>query len=401
MHRTVSRAATLLLTLLVSAAAFAAPVVSSPPTARLPRSFAEELEFASTAPDIVGLAVAVVRGGRIELLRTYGVRAAGGTDAVTPETVFRIASVSKGFAGVLAALEAKDGRLAFSDPVAIAVPQFKLLAPPNAAPVTIEDVLSHRTGLPPYAYDNLLEAGANPLDILGRYRSLKLSCRPHSCFGYQNTAFNTITAVIERATGGSYAGALQRRIFGPLGMRTASLGAAGLKATGNWALPHVRKGEGWRTIPVTEPYYRVPAAGGMNASILDLSTWLAAQLGARPDVLPPDVVAEVTRPRVNTPSEMQRSRHLKLPVAKTQYGLGWRIYDYAGRTLVTHAGGVDGYYAQIAYLPDRAAGIVVLSNTRSLRAVNVLPAWLDHELGLPRTDWLRLEEIAAAKGASL
>ena len=379
-----------------------APAASAQLTkeARATQAFAAELDEAAKAPDFVGLAVAVVRDGRIVLTRTYGVREAGRNEKVTPDTVFRLASVSKGFAGALAAIEVREGKFGWEDPIVQSVPQFKLKTPRDTARVTIEDILSHRTGLPPFAYDNLLEAGTTPLEILNKYGGLKLSCAPGSCFGYQNTSFNMIAAVIEQASGKSYTQTLRDQILDPLGMKTASFGLEGLKSTGNWARPHIRKNDAWQATPVKEPYYKVPAAGGMNASITDLSRWLAAQMGARPDVLPPDVVAELRKPRVSTPSETNRQRILKTPVKSTNYGLGWRVFDYAGHKLVNHSGGVEGYFAMVAWLPEKNSGIVILSNTRGARAGKILPTWLDYELGLPKTDWFRLSEIAEATTAT-
>ena len=360
------------------------------------RSFAMELDDAAKAPDFVGLAVAVVKQGEVELMRTYGVREAGGQQTVTPDTVFRRASLSTGFAAPLAVLEQSEGKLNLQMPVVSLVPEFKLKRPGDAARVTFEDVLAHRTGLPPYAYDNLLEAGTPPKQILSQYGSVKQTCSPGECFTYQNVAFNLIAAQIEKATGKTFGAELRDRIFAPLQMKTASTGLYELSATGNWARPHKRVGDGWISVPVTDYYYKVPAAGGVNASITDLSKWLVAQMGRRPDVLPKAVLDEAHRKRISTPPETSRQRSLKTPVTDTSYGLGWRSYTYAGKQLLTHSGSVEGYIAQIAWLPAEDAGIVILSNTRGSRAAKILPTWLDYQLGLEKTDWFRLGEIAEA-----
>ncbi len=381
--------------LLLAAAGIAAPAA----VAQLKReslateAFARELDAASKAPDFVGLAVAVVRDGRIELLRTYGVREAGGNEPITPNTAFRIASLSKTFAATLATMEEKDGRLTFDAKVASIVPQFHLKTQTDTSQVTIEDILSHRTGLPPYAFDNLLEAGVAPLEILDRYKTLKLICPPGGCYAYQNTAFNMIAPVIERAEGASYMSILQKKLLDPLALTATTFGSAGLKATGDWARPHTLDGLSWKAVPVREPYYKVPAAGGMNSSITDLARWLIAQTGERPDVIPPAVLAEMRTSRVQTPAETRRQQILKTPVTSTTYGLGWRRYVYAGETLINHSGGVEGYFAQIAYLPSRKSGIAILANTRGGRAGKILPTWLDYELGLQKTDWLRLGDL--------
>ncbi len=361
--------------------------------------FASELDHAATAPDFVGLSVAVVKDGKVVLMRTYGVTEAGGAQRVTPDTVFRLASLSKGFAGTLAALEQSEGKLDLQAKAVAYAPQFRLKNAKDTQAVTLEHVLSHRTGLPPYAYDNLLEAGTPPQDILAKYGSVKQTCKPGACFTYQNTTFNIIAAAIEKASGRSYAQELEARILEPLGMTTASLSRDEMMASGNWARPHKRAGEGWTPTPVTEPYYKVPAAGGMNASISDLSKWLVAQMGGRPDVLPQTVLDEAHRGRIDTPPESSRQRSLKTPVTSTSYALGWRIYQYAGHKLMTHSGSVEGFIAQIAWLPEDKAGIVILSNTRGSRAAKIMPTWLDYQLGLPKTDWFRMGDLLVAGAA--
>jgi len=367
----------------------AMPVVIDAPL----RDFAAELDEASTAPDFVGLAVAVIKNGQIAMIRTYGVRAAGGTERVTPDTVFRIASLSKGFAGTLAAMEIADGKFKLTDKIAPLIPQFHLKKPADTAAVTIEDVLSHRTGLPPFAYDKDLEAGMKPDEILGKYALVKPVCPPHDCFAYQNTAFNMIASVIELTTGRQYGQELQARILTPLGLRSTSVGMSGLTATGNWARPHKRVGMTWIPTTVKQPYYLLPAAGGVNASVLDMANWVIAQMGLRPDVLSPAILAEAHKPRVDTPTETARQHALRTPVKGSEYGLGFRTFNYAGHKLITHSGGVEGYLAQIAWLPENKSGIVILSNTRGTRAGKILPAWLDYELGLPKTDWFRMGDI--------
>ena len=389
----------------LSALFFGAALLCAPAYAQLTREaqalqeFGKELDYAATAPDFVGLAVAVVKDGRVAMLKTYGVRAEGSPEKVTPDTVFRLASLSKGFAGTLAAMEEKEGKLDFHDKVISVVPNFRLRKPADTSAVTLETILTHSVGLPPYAFDNLLEAGQAPLDILSKYATVRPTCAPGECFTYQNITFNIIAAAIERVAGKTYEQELHARLLDPLGMTETTLGLAGLKSSGNWARPHKRAGAGWVPTDVKQAYYNVPAAGGVNSSISDMTKWLIAQMGERPDVINHDVLGEAHKKRIQTPSESSRQRALRTPVTGTWYGLGWRTYTYAGHELITHSGGVEGYLTQIAWLPKERAGIVVLANSRGSRGGKIVPAWLDYELGLPKTDWFRMEEIAAATAA--
>lgn len=365
------------------------------------KEFEALLDQASLTEDFVGLAVAVVRRGELAMLKTYGVTEAGGASPVTPNTVFRVGSLSKGFASTLAGLAIAEGKVSLATPVAPYARRFALKGGAERK-LTVENVLSHRVGLPPNAYDNLLEEGGEVADILPRFRNVAPICAVGTCYAYQNIAYDLIGGVLSAVYGEPYPDLVRERIFAPLGMRTASIGAAGLKASGDWARPSVREkadngagGESfgpWRAADVKDAYYRTPAAGGVNASIIDMARWLAAQMGAAPNVLPEDVLATIHAPHVETPTELRRWQALSSRLNDAQYALGWRVYDYAGYTLINHSGTVEGYGAQIAWVPESDVGIVILSNTRAERVWRILPTFLDVELGLEARDWLALKE---------
>ncbi len=362
-------------------------------------AFAALLDRASAKDDFVGFAVAVVADSEVKLLRTYGAREAGAAAPVTADTVFRIASLSKGFAASLAGLAIAEGKIERTTPVAPFEPRFALAGGAQAA-VTVEHILSHRVGLPPNAYDNLLEAGVPVDEILPKFRAVKPICKVGQCYAYQNIAFSMIGDILAAEYDEPYADLVRSRLFEPLGMTTASVGLDGLAASADWARPNTRKRlpgvEGaytpWRVVEADGAYYRTAAAGGVNASITDMARWLIAQMGGAPEVLPQAVLDDIHAPVIRTPSETRRWANLGERITDTKYGLGWRIYEYAGNTVINHSGGVEGYGAQIAWLPKRNVGIVILSNTRAKRVYRILPAFLDLELGLDERDWLELDD---------
>lgn len=368
--------------------------------------FEKSLDAAFATGDFVGLSVAIVKRGDTRFVKTYGVVEAGGA-AVTPDTVFRIGSLSKGFASSLAGLAMVEGRLSPEDPVTRFAPGLKLAGGAEES-LQIGHILSHQTGLPPNAYDNLLEANVPVAEIYPKYRNVKLICPVGKCYSYQNIAYDIIGSAISSVSGTTYAEAVEARLFAPLGMKTASLDERGLIRTGDWARPHTRKRlsktqeiyEPWRPIAVKPAYYRIPAAGGVNASILDMAQWLKAQMGFSPDVLPPSVLGLIHTPRIISPAENARIRRVSPRFHAAQYAFGWRLYNYGGAPVIGHAGTVDGYAAQIAWLPEEGAGIVILSNARSKRLWRILPTFLDLELGLPREDWLALDDASGANAGS-
>ncbi|WP_375203208.1 serine hydrolase domain-containing protein [Hyphococcus sp.] len=358
----------------------------------------EAIERAMESGDFVGLAVAVVRNGETKFLKTYGVTEIGGGQPVTPNTLFRIASLSKGFASSLAGLAVSEGKLSLDAPAIDFAPTLALAGGAEKS-LTLAHLLSHRTGLPPNAYDNLLEAGVPPTSILPQYRKVKPICGVGRCYTYQNITYDLAGRAVSTAYGAPYADLVSTRLFTPLGMTTASIGAEGLTKTGDWARPHLRDRKKsrdappnpWHVVEVKQPYYGVPAAGGVNASITDMTQWLKAQLGDAPEVLSASVLDLIHTPQVNTPSETRRMRSVMQNLASSQYAYGWRVYDYAGKRIIAHGGSVDGYGAQIAFIPELNAGIVVLANTRSRRLWSIAPMFLDLTLSQPPKDWLALE----------
>ena len=347
--------------------------------------------------DFVGLSVAVVHDGDVRFLRTYGETEAGSGRPVDPDTVFRIASLSKGFASSLVGLAVSEDKLSLSAPVSGFAPELALPRGGEKS-LTLADILSHRTGLPPNAYDNLLEAGILPEAILPEYRKVKPTCPVSDCYAYQNIPYDLSGRALASAYDAPFPALVEDRLFKPLGMKTASYGLGGLTRTDNWARPHTRKRQAdlslpanpWTKIEVKLPYYETPAAGGVNASIRDMAQWLNAQLGNVPEVLAPEVLDLIHAPQVSTPTETRRMREAMPDLRSSHYAYGWRVYDYAGQTVVAHGGTVDGYGAQIMFVPDLDLGIVVLSNSRSKRLWKIAPMFLDLTLGLPPSDWMDL-----------
>jgi len=339
------------------------------------------LDFASDSA-VVGLAAAVVRDGKISSVYTFGVRELGSNHKVTPETTFRVASLSKAFAATVAAQLDQEEKLSLDDSISLFNKDFRLKKTEQAKSATLEHVLSHRLSLPPYAYDNLLEAGATPPEILREMQKVDPICQVGSCYAYQNVGFNMIASAIEQADKQDYSVSVSQRLFEPLGMDGASFGKDNLIGNDNWARSYQRRrGTAWQTVSVKQPYYDVPAAGGVNANIVDMAKWLAAQFGNTPTVLPKELLNRLHRPLIKTPRELRRVRHMS-QVTEAHYGLGWRIYQYAGNTVVNHSGSVEGYAAQMALLPDKNVGIVLLTNSKTRDFWYILPEFLDQELGL-------------------
>ncbi|MEO6103529.1 MAG: serine hydrolase domain-containing protein, partial [Pseudoxanthomonas sp.] len=302
---------------------------------------------------IPGLAVAIVQNGRVISARGYGVTDSRGGEPVDAHTVFRLASLSKSFAGTVTGMLVNDGVLRWDSRLVDYVPDFRLSSPDAARQVTVADLLSHRVGLTHNAFDRDLEADTDFHTLTLKLANAPMTCAPGQCYAYQNVAFSLIGDVVFAATGQFYSEAVTRRIFKPLGMNDASYGLDGIEASARWAKPHVRGRGGWVPMMPKPNYYRVAPAAGVNASISDMAQWLIAQTGHRPDVLPAALLATLHAPVIDTPSEMRGSSWRRTRLESAGYALGWRAYNYAGHQISFHGGAVQGYRGAIALLPDK------------------------------------------------
>jgi beta-lactamase class C len=349
----------------------------------------ERLQRLAQEPSMVGLAVAIVENGEIRFVKGYGVTYAGGNEPVTPDTIFRWASVSKGVAANMVVKLADQGRLSLYEPVAKYAASLRLPAG-NEHRATISDLLSHRLGLFSHANDSKLEDGMNPRLLRGDLATLNAICPPGQCHSYQNVAYDAASEIVEKVTGRPYEQVVREQLFLPLGMSSATMSRQGLVGARSWARPH-RGGRTSKPVEVTEPYYRVPAAGGVNSSIKDLAIWMQAQMGEEPEVLSPKVLSSVQSPRANTPGELGRMRKFRERLSKATYGLGWRIYDYSGHTVVGHRGGVTGYRSLIMFDPAKKSGVVALWNSSAAQPGGLEFEVMDMIYKLPFRDWMELD----------
>ncbi|MEO8548131.1 MAG: serine hydrolase domain-containing protein [Sphingomicrobium sp.] len=342
---------------------------------------------------VVGLAVGIVENGRITFLNGYGETLAGSGEKVTPDTVFRWASVSKGLAATMIAKLDEEGKLSFNSPLIQYAASMKLPGGAEAT-ATIGDMLSHRLGLYRNAYDNKLEEGQDTHLLRSSLAQLSAICPPGTCWSYQNVAYDGASEIVEHVTHKSYPQAVQEMLFNPIGMTGASVTREGLESAKSWARPH---DAGRRPLKVLDAYYRVPAAGGVNSNIKDMSLWMLAQMGEMPDVLSPKLVQTIHASLVKTPGERQRLRKFLERLGEADYGYGWRSYDYAGHRIVGHRGGVSGYRSLILFDPQRKSGVVALWNSNSNQPAGLEFEVLDMLYHLPFRDWMELDHGSRAK----
>ncbi len=334
-----------------------------------------------------GLAIAVVKDGRIVFAEGYGVRRLGGKAPVGPDTVFAAASITKGFTAAAIAMLVADDKLRWDDRVIDHLPGFQLQDPYVTREIRIRDLLSHRSGV---ARGEMLwyYSGFSRRDVMQRLRHLKQKTGFRSKFGYQNLMFVAAGDVVAAVSGQSWEGFIRQRIFKPLGMAASSTSVRGLG--GDIATPHARVAGTYQPIEWLDAD-NIGPAGSINASVRDMAQWMLVQLGdgriAGQALLTPDQVAEMRTP--HTPIRLRARQHAFNPHTRFRaYGLGWFLQDYRGQLLAYHGGRLDGMSAHLALAPDAKLGVVILSNRgrsslpRAL-AYRVIDAYLD----APKRDW--------------
>lgn len=340
----------------------------------------------SLQPEMAGLAVAVVEDGEVRFVRTYGVADRDTIAPVTPDTLFRWASVSKTVTGTLAATLANDKALYLDRPVSSW--QTSLHLPGDAEKrITLAQLLAHQTGLTKNAYDEKLEDGERPDVLRAGLAAAPLQCPPGSCHTYQNIAFDAASEILSEAGQVPFADAVRQRFFRPLGMASATYGMAGLTQAKDWARPHRNA----KLRPIKESYWRVPAAAGVNSNIVDFARWMQASIGERADILSVNVLQLAQSPRVGTPRLY--SGNLAQAITDSQYGLGWRSFTYAGHRLVGHSGAVDGYRATMIFEPATKTGVVAMWNSNWGIPFRIPFAVLDSYHKRADSNWFELSAV--------
>lgn len=342
---------------------------------------------------VPGAAVAIVRKNKVEYIKGFGVKERDSKDSVDVHTVFRIASLSKGFASALICILVKKQLINLDDKVVKFLPNFLLKDKESTKNLTIRHILSHTSGLPFYAYDYLLEKNVPYSKIIKKFNNLPLLCAPGECYGYQNVLYAVIGDLIEVVTEESYSTFLYNQILNPLDMKSASTGFERLLNESNVVGSHIKEGDNYVLTDVKPAYYGVIPSAGVNASITDMANWLKAQMGGKQKILSSDILDIMHRPHIKTFREIKkykeswRNERLK----STYYGLGWRIFNYAGNKLVYHAGALEGTRVVMGFLPDKQVGIVILLNAEVNISSALMAKFLDLCLKLPEKDWCGIE----------
>lgn len=364
---------------------FAAPAVGQDALAGL------DAYAAKAAKDwkVAGLAIAVVKDGKVVLSKGYGVRELGKSEPVDEHTLFAIGSTTKAMTAALVGMLVDEQKLAWDDPVIKYLPSFQLKDPAVTRELTVRDLLTHRGGL---GNADFLWYGQNnsTAQILERVRLLDPAYSLRSRFIYQNVMYAAAGQLIEAVSGRPWAEMIRTRIFEPIGMRETVATLALVPKGANVASPHYEIGGVVKVIE-NMPVDSVAAAGSVWSSVHDMSKWLQFLLdggvtgGKR--LLSERTAAELFRPQAIVPDSQYPTSRIVKPHWMT-YGLGWFQQDYQGRAVDFHTGSIDGMVALAGLIRDEQLGVYVLGNLDHAEVRHALMYFVfDRAAGKAGRDW--------------
>jgi CubicO group peptidase (beta-lactamase class C family) len=346
--------------------------------------------------EVPGVAIGVVKDGKLVYAKGFGVRKLGETDPVTPDTLFGIASHTKAFTAAALAILVDEGKVKWDDAVVDHLPSFQMHDPYVTREMTIRDLLTHRCGLGLGAGDLMFwpPSDLSRGDIVSRLRYVKPNSSFRSKYAYNNLMYLVAGQVIEKVSGKSWDDFIVERIFKKLGMNASNTSVKKHSPGDNVAMPHAKDGD--KLVPVGfSPIDNNAAAGAVNSSVNDVSKWVACQLanGAIPGG--GRLFSERQSKEMWTGVSIMPIGTANVGAAKPtfqEYGLGWVITDYRGRKLVYHTGGLAGMVTRITLVPEAKLGVIVLTNQESGFAFNALTfTLLDKHLDVKEaTDWVKV-----------
>lgn len=320
--------------------------------------------------DVPGIAVAIVKDGKVIHSKGYGVSSLDTKEKVDEHTRFAIASNSKAFTAAALGMLIDQGRLQWTTLVTDIIPEFKLYAPYVTENFMIADLLCHRSGLGLGAGDLMFwpgNPGFSKKDIIHNLRYLKPVSQFRTKYDYDNLLYMVAGEVIERVSGKSWENFIEQNIFSPIGMIESAASYQRLKDKRNVIDAHAPV-EGVLQVVPRETNETLNAAGGIYSSVADMSKWAILQMND--GSYGTDFKNQLFSKKIH--NDMWTT-HTVIPVgSKTDYntqfagyGLGWFLSDEMGHKVVTHTGGLLGMVTQVTLVPDMKLGIIVFTNQQS------------------------------------
>lgn len=320
--------------------------------------------------NISGAAVAVSQHGQVLYAKGLGVGDIDKGQAVTPQTIFGVASVTKSFTALAIMKLAEEGRLSVQDPVIKHLPEFSLPGVEHIGEIQIHHLLSHTTGIPPRRRRQELTAFAEHLEYLST-EPVEMLGQPGEFVSYCNDAFLLLGAIIERLSGERYVDYITANIVKPLSMERSTLDTDALESLADVSTPYVYNRKDQRL--EAQPWPRLgnyEVGGAVRSCVMDLLKYGSVYVGNAP------VVKSESLRQMYTPvAPVGRNSYYCYALKTTP--------QHAGFTLVEHGGGQPGVSANFGFVPEKALVVAVLTNVTGVSAARMWLAAVNTALDLP------------------
>ncbi|CAN5503773.1 serine hydrolase [soil metagenome] len=354
------------------------------------------VEQTMKAFQVPGIAVSIVKDGKIYFSKEYGVRSLSSAEKVDEMTLFAIASNTKAFTTASIGILVDEGKIQWDDKVVQYIPEFRMYNDYVTQEFTIRDLLTHRSGLGLGAGDLMFfpdSADFTMDDIIHNLRFLKPVSDFRTKYDYDNLLYMVAGEVVARVTGNSWGEFVEERILETLGMDKSAASYHRLKDKSNVIDAHAVVEEDLRVIPRYTRDIGL-SSGGIYSNVEELSKWVLMHLnhGKYGENLKNKLFSEEIQEEMWTP-------HTVIPVKSPgaynthfrSYGLGWYINDVKGYKEMSHTGGLPGMVSQVTILPELDLGIIVLTNQQSGAAFTAITNQIkDHYLGIKGNDWVKV-----------
>ena len=300
----------------------------------------EQVANSYTANNAFMGTVLVANGDQLLLDKGYGMAVLEWNIPNTPDTKFRLGSLTKQFTATLILLMQQDGKLNINDPVSKYLPD----APKAWEKITLANLLGHTSGIPNFTGFKEFGAWAASAhtwdETYAFFKDKSLDFEPGTKYEYSNSNYEVLGGILEKVSGKKYDDLLRERLFAPLGMNDSGLD--------NDELILPRRAQGYKPGPKGMTVARsesmsVPfSAGSIYSTTGDLLKWEHGLFGGK--VLSPDSLKAMTTP------------------GKGDYGLGVMVNNWDGVKVVEHGGGIEGFNTNLLYAPEQRICVVVLAN---------------------------------------
>lgn len=353
--------------------------------------FAEFADSVRNEWHVPGLALGIVKDGKVIFSQAFGWRDLGRKLPVTTRTVFPIGSATKPFTAMAVAILVDDGILNMDMPLHKLLPAFCLYDDYATFNITARDLLCHRSGMAGQ-YDLLwLTTNLNREKLFKRLHYFKPSAEFRDQFQYSNIGYSVAGILVEQISGMKWEEFLTERIFRPLGMKRTSFLASESPSLTNQAFPYRVVGDKVITIPFNgtlafDNAETIGPAGSIKSCLEDMVSWSLLHLNQGMDRNKNIVSKEMLR-EMHSPQMVIRNPGYSMIMQSEIYGLGWAISDYRGHRVINHGGNIEGFSALISLMPEINTGIVVLTNSMNLMCYVLSRNVYDRLLGLDHIDW--------------